>query len=165
MNWLDIIIIIALIIPTFIGFKRGLIKTVLPLGGIMLAIVLAGHFYGSMASWLSNWLESTSQANIAAFVLIFVLVMAVVFIVASVLHRFISLMLLGWVDKIGGLIFGLAIGAFICSALLALIVNFPFSGVGDTVRGSGLAAFFLDHFPFVLGLLPGEFESVRDFFN
>ncbi|MEE8471195.1 MAG: CvpA family protein [Dehalococcoidia bacterium] len=165
MNWLDVIVIIVLAIPALIGFNRGLIKTILPLGGIMLGIFLAGNFYDSVADLLSFWLESPSQAKIVGFIIIFVVVMAAVLVVASVLSSFMRLLLLGWVDKLGGLIFGLAIGGLVSGALLALITRFQFGGVEHVVQGSVMTAFFLDHFPFVLGFLPEEFDAVRQFFN
>lgn len=165
MNWLDIIILVALAVPTYIGLRRGLIQTILPLGGIMLGVFLAGRFYDSLAGTLSSWLESPSQAKIVAFIVIFLAVVAIAMVVAWLASRFVSLVLLGWVDKLGGALFGLAIGAFIASALLAVVARFPFSGSEETVRGSILAEFFLDHFPFVLGLLPDEFENVRRFFD
>jgi membrane protein required for colicin V production len=164
-NWLDIIIILMLLIATVMGLRRGLIQTVLPLGGIMLGIVLAGLFYDSMANWLSTWLDSPSQAKIAGFVIIFSVVVAVVMVIAWLLSGFFKLMLLGWVDKLGGAFFGLAIGILASSAVLAVIAKFPFSSVEGTVRGSGVAAFFLDHFPLVLGLLPREFDNVHQFFG
>jgi uncharacterized membrane protein required for colicin V production len=51
MNWLDIAIIIIVLIPTYIGFRRGLIGTVIPLLGIILAIVFAGIFYDSVQAY------------------------------------------------------------------------------------------------------------------
>lgn len=165
MNWLDIVIILILVIPTLIGFNRGLIKTVLPLVGIVLGILLAGYFYDSMAGWLSSWLESPRQANIVGFIIIFILVMATVLAIASLLSSFIRLILLGWLDKLGGAAFGLAIGGLLSGALLAIITKFQYSGVEDIIRDSPLASFFLDRFPFVLGLLPEEFDAVRQFFG
>ena len=72
MNWLDIVIIIFLAITTITGLSKGLIKTIVPLVGVILAVILAGRFYGAVADWLSHWLHSVSQANIAGFAIIFV---------------------------------------------------------------------------------------------
>ena len=163
MNWLDIIIIIILIIPTYIGFRKGLIGTVVPLLGIVLAIILAGLFYDSLAGWLSGLLESQSQANIVGFIIIFILVMIAVLIFTRMARGFLGLLFLGWVDTVGGLIFGLILGGVIAGALLSIISNFFSSASEGTISDSALAAFLLDKFPFVLLLLPGEFDAVRNF--
>jgi membrane protein required for colicin V production len=68
-------------------------------------------------------------------------------------------------DKVGGLILGLVIGGVISGAILSLMTKFFASSVEETVAESTLAAFFLDKFPFVLYLLPKEFDTVRQFFN
>ena len=53
-------------------------------------------------------------------------------------------------------------GAILISALLATIVKFFGEGI---VTDSALAGFLLDKFPIVLGLLPSQFDSIRDFFQ
>ena len=164
MNWLDIIIIIMLLIPTYIGFRRGLLGTVIPLVGIILAIILAGLFYDSIAGRLSGLLESQAQANIVGFIIIFILVLVTAMIIASLSRKFLSLLFLGWVDKLGGLLFGLLIGAVFTSVLLLTISKFFSSSVENTVADSALATFFLDKLPFVFYLLPSEFDAVRQFF-
>jgi membrane protein required for colicin V production len=165
MNWLDALIIIVILIPMVLGFRKGLISSVLPLIGIVIGIVLAGRYYGSIAGWLSNWLQSEAQTKIVGFAIIFILVVMAAIFIASVLRRFLSLLFLGWVDKLGGLAFGLVMGSVVAGALLALISKFFASRVESTIADSALAAFFLDKFPFVLGLLPKEFDSVRQFFG
>lgn len=164
MNWLDAAIIIVLLTLIVLGLRKGLIGSVVPLIGVVLGILLAGRFYGSVAGWLSNWLQSEAQANIVGFAIIFILVMVVAVVIAGFMRRFLSLLLLGWVDRVGGLAFGLFMGAAVCGAILALVSKFFASPLESTVEDSILAAFFLDKFPFILGLLPNEFDSVRQFF-
>ena len=45
MNWLDIVLIAVLALATFLGFRRGIIAMVLPIVGLIIGIVLAGHYY------------------------------------------------------------------------------------------------------------------------
>jgi len=165
MNWLDVVVIVILVITTLIGFKRGLIKSIIPLVGVVVGIILAGRFHGSVADWLSNWIESSSQAEIAAFAIIFIAVTVAAMVLARVLSGFIRALFLGWVDKLGGIAFGLILGGVLSGAFVALLAKYPFWGLEDTIQNSSLADFLLDRFPFVLNLLPGDFESVRQFFS
>jgi membrane protein required for colicin V production len=166
MNWLDIVIIVMLIVPMFLGFRRGLIGTVLPLVGIVLGIVVAGRGYSYVADhWLSGWLESPAQAKIVAFIIIFVLFMIAITVVTKLVRGFLGFLLLGWIDKFGGLVFGLVMGGVVAGALLSIVSKFFSSRVEATVADSALAAFLLDKFPFVLYLLPKEFDAVRQFFG
>jgi membrane protein required for colicin V production len=165
MNWLDIVVIVFLAISTITGLRKGLIKTIIPLVGIIIAVVLAGRFYGSVADWLSTWLHSPSQANIAGFAIIFVAVVIASLIIASLLSKFLSLLLLGWVDKLGGAILGLVMGGLVCGAILTIITKYNFPGMEGTVHDSSLASFFVAHFNMVLPFLPSDFDSVRQFFD
>lgn len=165
MNWVDMAIIVALAIPTLFGLKQGFIKTILPLAGLVIGIYLAGHFYSSIAVWLSSWLESPTQTKIAGFVIVFIGVMAITAILASLLNNLVRIIYLGWMDRLGGLVFGLSIGILSTSMILAVVTKFQFSDVAETVRDSNLAAFLLDRFPLLLALLPREFDALRQFFS
>ncbi len=244
MNWLDIVVLLMLAVPTFIGFKRGLARTLLPLIAIISGIIVAGIFYGSMADWLSSWIESSIQANIAAFFIVFILFMLLAISLRSALNGLLGVFhfglggltntilplvgiilgvalaglfygsvadllspwlesrsqativafliifvlamaasielflilssltgktpripLMGWVDRLGGLIFGLAIGGIAAGAILSLIAKYSSPGMEITIKDSALAVFFLDQFPFVLHLLPNEFDTVRQLFG
>jgi membrane protein required for colicin V production len=96
-------------------------------------------------------------------VIIMVGTLIVSIILAVILTRFIHLTLLGWLDRLLGGIFGLASGALLCAASLAACVKY---GLGtDFIQGSGIAQLMLDKFPAILILLPGDFDSVKDFFQ
>ena len=162
MNWLDIVLIVVLLISTFSGLKTGIIKAVLSLIGLIVGIILAGRYYVP----LSEQLTFISQPGIAkgvAFAIILIGVMVVAMVLASLLKQVTSMILLGWVNRIGGAIFGLAMGAFFCGALLAMWLKFI--GLEGPISQSVIAPVLLDYFPVVLALLPDEFESVRSFFQ
>lgn len=165
MNWLDGLIIFVVLICMFLGYRRGLLGTLIMLGGIVLAIVMAGWFYSPVANWLSNYLESWTQARVAAFIVIFVGIVVVALTISWLLDRFLSLAHIAWLNKLGGLVIGLVIGALVWGAVLSLIVKFPWGNVERTVRSSAIADFLLDKFPFVLYLLPNDFEGVRRLFT
>ncbi|MFC1917050.1 CvpA family protein [Chloroflexota bacterium] len=161
MNWLDIIIIVLIAVPAVIGLKMGIIKAILSLAGVIFGIVFAGRFYTDLAPQLT-FISQENLSNIAAFAIIFVGIMIIAGIVASILDKIVSLMLLGWVNHLGGAAFGFLMGTVFCGALLAIWVKFL--GVGDTFGESGLAMILLDKLPMVLALLPEEFDAVRNFF-
>ena len=191
MNWLDIAIIIILGVLTLLGLKRGLIKSLVPLVGMLLAIFLAGRFYTSLAGRLT-FIDSEGLAKIVAFAIIVIAVFVVVFILGSMLRAIMQMVLLGWVDRLGGAIFGLAIGWVICSVIVALLARYVAlpvdlpeiarqelsnwvenwqalegirQSVNTVINESKIATFQLNSFPVILNLLPGEFDSVRNFFG
>jgi membrane protein required for colicin V production len=163
MNWLDIIIAIVLVIGIVIGLKAGLIKMVISFAGLILAIFLAGRFYVALADKLT-FISSVQVARIVAYIIIFIVVMLVAALVAWILTKLASTILLGWLNRLVGAVIGLLVGAIFCGAILAIWVKYSSSG-GDVISGSFLGRFLLNTFPLVLALLPGEFDTIRLFFN
>ena len=155
MNWLDIVIIVGIAITTFIGLKMGLIKAVLSLVGLIVGVILAKIFYVPLSEQL-GFISQPALAKVAAFAIIMIGVMIIAGVLAMVLKWVASMMLLGWVNHIGGAAFGLILGVILCSALLSLWIQF--FGAEQTIAGSGLAS-LLSQCPSVLGLITGEFGS------
>jgi len=162
MNWLDLIIIVLLAISTLMGLRTGIIKTVLSLAGVIVGVILAGRFYLVLSEQLT-FIPQENVARIAAFAIILIGIMLVAGILASVLKWLTTIVMLGWVNRLGGALFGLVMGAIVCSALLAIWAKFL--GSEGTINESGLAILLLDRFPMVLALLPEEFDAVRSFFQ
>jgi len=161
MNWLDIILIVALFLATFIGFRWGTIRVAVILAGLILGVFLAGRFYSSFADWLHIGNDTT--AKILAFIIIFIAVVAAAVVLAFLLRKTIATIKLGWADRLSGAILGFIAGAVICGALLALFAHF--FDIEGTVGQSWIASVLLDRVPALLALLPDEFDSVRDFFE
>lgn len=190
MNWVDAIIILTLGLFTYLGLKRGFIKSVVPLLGIMLAVYLAGILYDPLADNF-DFIKSPNWAATVAFIVIFVGVLLVVYVLAIVLSRFVKLTFLEVIDRWGGGVFGFFVGWLICSVMVVLIARYaalppdlpepPTDMKGraaeilkldglrksayNTINGSAVATFQIDSFPIILGFLPGEFDSVKDFFG
>ncbi len=162
MNWLDIVIVIALVFSAISGFANGLIKSVLSFIGLIVGVVLAGRFYVALSEHLS-FISSESAARIVAFIIIFLVVMIIATIVGVILTKVVSTMLLGWLNRLLGLAFGVLIGAVFIGSILAIWVKYM--GPNDTIINSPLAKFLVDRFPLVLDLLPSEFNSIRSFFR
>ncbi len=162
MSWLDIVIIVALAITTFFGLRTGIIKAALSLAGLILGVLLAGRYYVPLSEQLP-FISQGGVAKIIAFAIILVGLVVIAGVLARLLKWTASVLMLGWVNRIGGAIFGLVLGAIFCGALLAIWVKF--FGATGALSESSLTAMLLDQFPLVLALLPDEFEVIRSFFR
>jgi membrane protein required for colicin V production len=162
MNWLDILLLVAIALATVAGLGVGIIRAALYLAGLIFGIVLAGHYYIPFSEVLDAFLQPT-VAKVVAFAVIFIAVMVAAFFLAMFLKRGASAIKLGWADRLGGAVFGLLLGAIFCGCLLAVWVKFI--GSGETVTESIVAQILLDRLPLVLALLPDEFDAVRSFFQ
>ncbi len=162
MHWLDIVITVVLIIAIIFGMRTGIIKAVLSLAGLIIGVILAGRYYGPLSEQLT-FIPQAGVAKIVAFAIILIGVMVIAGVLASLLKWAASVVMLGWVNRLGGALFGLALGAIFCGALLATWIKFL--GIAGAIVESTLARILLDYFPVVLALLPGEFDTIRSFFQ
>ena len=162
MNWLDIVIIVLIAIPTFIGLSRGLIKAILSLVGVIVGIILAGQYHAALGEQLT-FISQPNVASIVGFAIILIGVMIIAAVIASLLKWIVSVVMLGWVNRLGGAVFGFLLGVIFCSALLAIWAKFL--GASGPIADSILAILLLNRFPMILALLPGEFDAVRSFFQ
>ena len=162
MNLLDIGIIVAVAVPTVIGLRTGIIKMVLSLAGIIVGVILAGRYSVPLANQLS-FITNEGVAKIVAFAIILIGVMIIAAVLASLFKWAASVVMLGWVNRLGGAVFGLVLGAIFCGALLAICVKWL--GVSSIITESIVAPILLDEFPLVLALLPDEFDTIRSFFQ
>ena len=162
MSWLDIVILVPIVIAAFVGLKTGLIKALLSLVGVVVGVILAGRFYAPLSEQLT-FISSEGVAKVVAFAIILIGAMVISLVLANLIKWAVSMMMLGWVNRVGGAVFGVFMGAITCGALLAAWVKF--FGAGETILNSILASVLLDYFPMVLALLPAEFDAVRSFFQ
>lgn len=162
MNWLDIVIVVVVGVTAFIGLRKGIIKMALTLAGLIVGIIVAGRYYNSFSQYLS-FISSPTWAQVVAFIIIFVGIMITAALLARLLEKAASAMMLGWANRLVGAILGFIVGAMLCGAVLAVWVKYI--GRPGVVNQSVIAPLLLSVFPRVLALLPAEFDSVRSFFQ
>lgn len=163
MNIVDIILLILLVPPALVGWKFGLIRSVLGGVALIIGIVLASRFYLQLANSVFDRVFQQNVAIVLSFVVIFVFVFGTMAIVIVRLDNLVTASILNWVNKLGGAVFGLLIGGIILGALLVIITKF--FGDQDFITESAIASFLVNKFPLVMVILPNSFNGVRSFFN
>jgi len=164
MNWLDIAIVLAIAGFTFTAFTAGLIREVVTLVSALVGVVLAGLLYEDMATEVLVFIEDETAARALGFLVLLGSAYLAGQLAAIMLKRMASLLLLGWADHLGGAVFGFLKGLVVVEVILIVLVTYPILGLDDDIDGSGIASVFLDAVPFVLLLLPNEFEAAVDAF-
>ncbi len=132
-GWLDAIIIVLALICLVISYKLGIIRVIL-LALLLYAAVIVSAQYGddftrflmSTFSFLGNESLATLVANVAIYVGAIVLA----FIVSVVIQAVLKIVLLGWIDKLGGIVLGVGLAVVAFSALLITIVSSDFNVLG-----------------------------------
>jgi len=155
MNWLDIVIVLLVTLPTFFGFRKGFLRKLLGIAGIILGFILAVKFYDTFTPLLSKVIkENPVFVNVLSFLIIIGLVYG-----ASIwLARFIANMNSGTsiVDKILGTAVGFLQGLLVASVLL---YNLSFANLPSTeTRNSSLL------YGTVTKIAPAVFDKILEYF-
>ncbi|QJB57486.1 CvpA family protein [Pseudodesulfovibrio sp. zrk46] len=124
MNFLDIVLVCILAIFMIRGFFRGLVQEVLSLAAVVLAIFLASNYQHLLVPHLELYIESQVTVNALAYVIIFFGTLIIFWLLAKAIRTMLDIVLLGWVDRIAGGVFGIIEGALIALILLMFLQSF-----------------------------------------
>ena len=124
MNPFDIIIIVILGYSLVRGIFRGLVKEVSSIIGVLGGFYAAFTYYTMLAKLLSGLIKETAYLNILSFLIIFCGVLIIVGILGVIIKYLLNIAFLGWVDRIGGVGFGLVKGILIASILFITLTAF-----------------------------------------
>jgi uncharacterized membrane protein required for colicin V production len=122
-NWLDAIIILALLGGMFVGFWQGIVRQAVLLAAFYVASVLSTRFYPNVAGLImqmSHGMVTTVADVVAFFIVLFLVGLVMVFLVMDTLRRFTDRPV-GAASRVGGGVCGLvATSVFITISLVAL---------------------------------------------
>ncbi len=164
MNWLDFAIIFVIIGFVVGAYAAGLIREAVTLVAAILGIVVAGLLYDDLAADILVFMNDEDAAQAISFLILVAAVYLFGQIVALMLSRTASLLMLGWADHVGGAVFGFLKGLIVVQALLIVLAAYPSLGMDDAVAGSQLAPYFVDDVDVLLWVLPDNFDSRIDRF-
>lgn len=130
MNYLDIIIAILLVVFGLGGWRKGIIIEAATLLGLGVGLYGAFHFSDFTAAKLTEFVEiDPKYLNVVAFIVTFIVLAILVNLLGRLLAKIVKTINLGFIDKIGGFLVGLAKGLLICSLVVMLFNALELKGI------------------------------------
>jgi len=124
-NLIDIIFIIPLLLFAWSGYKKGLIIEAATLAALILGLYFAIYFSDITIGLLNeNFKIDQKYIGAISFVVTFVAVVFGVIAIGKILEKFINVLLLGFLNKIAGSVFGILKGALFISILIFALSYF-----------------------------------------
>ncbi|MDX9782622.1 MAG: CvpA family protein [Bacteroidales bacterium] len=122
LNTADIIILICLIPALFAGFMKGFVRQVAAVLALILGVWAGYHFSDFVSNKLISWISVNQNIlNIISFAVIFIGVLILVNLAGKAIEGLVKLVLLGWLDKLLGIVFAIIKYAFILSILIYIL--------------------------------------------
>src|SRR6476620_6416058 len=117
--FIDIIALIILAMAIFKGYSRGLIVSILSFLAIIIGLAAAMKFSIAVAAWLQNNTNvGTHWLPFLSFIIIMIVVILLVRWIANLAQAAIEVVLLGWLNKLGGIILYVLLYMMVYSVIL-----------------------------------------------
>jgi membrane protein required for colicin V production len=166
-NWLDMIIIAIVAVGAVYGLLRGILRMATMLISLLAGIYLALVYYAEVGGLIQKWFPAASSTVAAAlgYAAVFALVFVIVEASGYLLMRVVETVNLGWLDRLGGMLFGAAISAAVCGLLLMLMTA-AMPADAALLRDSEIAPQVLDYTETLLNYIPPQvkqaYQAKRD---
>lgn len=169
---IDIAFLIIIVVAVFKGFTKGLIVAIFSLlafiiglaAALKLSVVVAHYLessHGSAAKWIP----------VLSFAIVFFTVALFVSLAAHVVKRVVGFTLLGWVDRLGGILFYLIIYTIIFSVFLFFVEKTGLINP-STIKASRFYEYVspwgpqvIDHLGKIIPFFKDLFDQLQNFFE
>lgn len=142
MNVVDIIILVCFIPALFYGIRKGFIWQAVSIIAVLLGAWMSFKFSSLAASWIKPYMDASGTVlQVIAFIVIFIVAVLLLELLGKALSGLVKLVLLGWADKLLGVVFAF-VKVFLVVGLVILLfdaINSKFDLVKqDTISESAL---------------------------
>jgi membrane protein required for colicin V production len=121
MNYIDIVLGLLLLFSAIGGFRNGFVAEVVSLAALVFGIWGAIEFSDVTSEFLvENFNMKSDHLNIISFIVTFIVIVILVHIVGNVVKKFVDIVMLGFIDNLAGLVFGVLKSALILSVILVI---------------------------------------------
>lgn len=121
---IDFIVAIALVFAVYKGYSKGLVVAIFSFLGFVIGLAAALKCSAAVASYLQSSTGADGKwVPFLSFLLVFVAVVFLVRLGANLIQKSLSLLMLGWVNKIGGILFFVLLYCIIISIFLFYAVQ------------------------------------------
>ena len=157
MDWVDLLIVGFMAVTAMVGFRRGLLRQVVELVGLVFGVFLALYLTGGLVETYTGPASSWRVTPPVVFLAIVGLSMLVAQVAGRVATEIIHVTFFGWFDQFGGALAGAARGALWLSILITVVLHMNIGPkVNAQVEGSTLG-------PPLAKLLPAAFDVVESY--
>ena len=108
MSIVDIILLICFVPALISGIRKGFISQVISIVSIIAGVWVSYEFATPVGTWLSQYIDAAENVlKLISFLIIMIAVFAGLALVGKLLEGIINFVMLGWVNKLLGVVFAL----------------------------------------------------------
>ena len=124
MSILDIILLICFIPAVIRGISKGFVEQLIALLSIIIGAWVAYHSGGTLSEWAAGYLQVNEKVlNVICFTLIIIVAVVLLFLVGRLITGVIKIVMLGWLNRLLGVVFALLKVALVLGLLVTLFAS------------------------------------------
>ncbi len=127
MTVFDWFLVVIFALAALWGLKTGLIDSVLTVVSVYVALLLSGQFAFRMVNFFTDDIENRAVATAIGYLVIFILVFIGARLLGMFLRTGVKFLMLTWVDRIGGVVFGALAGVLLVAGMVAVTARFTYN--------------------------------------
>ena len=129
MNFLDYTLLIIVGIFAILGYRKGIIVSLVTIAALVLGIYAAVNFSNYIdATLMENLKTSRKWLPFISFTLTFLLVLVGVLLVGKVMEKLVDVVGLGFVNRLFGALLGIVKGFILASVLFFIVISVDHNG-------------------------------------
>ena len=122
MGVIDIIIVCCFLPAFYFGIKNGLVRQLVAVAVLYFGIKLSLRFSEPVAAWVIEHVNMTEfWAKTVSFILVFLVISLVLGLLGRVIEKIIQISLLGWLNKLLGIVASLFVIALAVSTIIYFV--------------------------------------------
>ncbi len=146
LNWIDLVVIVALAAGVFLGYTQGIIRYVLNGIVVLVAFILASQLKGPITDALGLWTPTPATPELKGlwiFIVLFIGFVISGWFIVRAFYRRTRLPIIKQLDEIGGAVLGLLFAALVLTFQLIVLDSF-FKGTasGHAADAGPLKAYY-----------------------
>lgn len=121
-----LIALAAIIIFGVFGFKDGVVKRILEIAGVFVSLILTARFASAVQPTIMDKTGMEEGASLlVTWAILFFVGLLLSRLLAKLISKALRLTVLGWLDRWGGALVGMALGTLVVSVVLVAATQVP----------------------------------------
>ena len=155
MIWVDLGIVVVLTGMAIIGFRRGLVRQIVELVGLVLGLFLGLYLTAGLVEDYGGPLQNYRMTQPIVFMIIVGISIAISNVAGRIADEVVQVSFFGWFDQVGGALAGTIKGALWLSILITVALHV---GLGTELENHLEDSALIGP---ITGLLPAAFDVVQ----
>ena len=170
--FLDLLFVIILVLAIVKGYQRGLIVGVFSFVAVIIGLAAAIKLSAVVAGYIGDTIKVSNEwLPVISFAVVFILVVLLIRLGANMIQKTVEISMLGWVNRLGGILLFIAIYGMVYSVVLFYADQLKLLQP-DTIEKSVTYSYvqpwgpkIINGFASVVPVFKGMFTELESFFD